>query len=247
MQKIRKLSTFGEFFNFYIMRDKLTIQQWEAEERPREKFITKGGYALSNAELLAILIRSGNRKENAVELARKILHQANNNLSELKKFSFYDFSQFNGIGKGKAIPIMAAFELAKRLEMEKHPEQDTIYSSKQAADTMIPVLRDMTHEECWVLYLNTANKLIAKERITSGGINSTIVDVKMIIKSAISKLACSIILVHNHPSGSKRPGDHDKVQTARLKKAAESCDLELIDHIIIAGNSYFSFLDEGLL
>ena len=112
---------------------------------------------------------------------------------------------------------------------------------------MSPLLKDLTHEECWVLYLNTANKLIAKERITSGGTNSTIVDVKMILKSAMNKLASSIILVHNHPSGSRHPGEHDKAQTKRLMKAAQSCDLELMDHIIIAGSDYFSFLDEGLI
>ena len=142
---------------------------------------------------------------------------------------------------------MAAFELARRLEMEKAPQKVPIYSSKNAADTMIPLLKDLSHEECWVIYLNTANMLIAKERITSGGTNSTIVDIKMILKSAMSKLASSIILVHNHPSGSRHPGEHDKAQTKRLGKAAESCDIELIDHIIIAGENYFSFLDEGLM
>ena len=142
---------------------------------------------------------------------------------------------------------MAAFELATRLEMEKTPEKTTIYSSQHAARTMIPLLKDLPHEECWVIYLNTANKHIAKEKITSGGTNSTVVDVKIIIKRAIEKLAASIILIHNHPSGSRHPGEHDRLQTKRLKKAAESCDLELLDHIIIAGEVYFSFLDEGLL
>ena len=230
-----------------MMQEKLTITDWEAEERPREKFLTKGSASLSNAELLAILVRTGNRNDNAIELCRKILFKANNTLSGLKKLTFDDYSKFNGVGPGKALPIMAAFELATRLELEKAPQKTPIYSSKNAADTMIPLLKDLSHEECWVLYLNTANMLIAKERITSGGTNSTIVDVKMILKSAMSKLACSIILIHNHPSGSRYPGEHDKVQTKRLKKAAESCDIELIDHIIVAGNDYFSFLDEGLI
>lgn len=229
------------------MRDKLTIQDWEAEERPREKFLAKGGANLSNAELLAILIRTGNRNDNAVELSRKILYKANNSLSDLKRFTFDDFKEFNGMGAGKALPIMAAFELAGRIELEKHLPKSTIYSSEHAANILIPVLKDLQHEECWVLYLNTANRLIAKEKISSGGVNSTIVDIKMILKSAMAKLACSIILAHNHPSGSKYPGEHDKMQTKRLKKAAESCDIELVDHIIIAGDNYFSFLDEGLL
>ena len=230
-----------------MMREKLTITNWEAEERPREKFLSKGAASLSNAELLAILIRTGNRSDNAIELSRKILFKAGNSLCNLKKFTFEDYSSFNGMGLGKALPIMAAFELATRMELEKTPEKAPIYSSKDAADTMIPLLKDLPHEECWVMYLNTANRLIAKERVTSGGTNSTVVDIKMILKSAMNKLASSIILVHNHPSGSRHPGEHDKAQTKRLLTAAGSCDIELMDHIIIAGNNYFSFLDEGLI
>lgn len=229
------------------MREKLTIQDWTVEERPREKFLISGGENLSNAELLAILMRTGNREDNAIELARKILHKANNNLIELKRFSFDDYKEFKGVGPGKALPIMAAFEISRRLENTPQLQQTEIYSSQHAADAMRPILKDLTHEECWVMYLNTANKLISKERITSGGVSSTIVDIKMILKSAMAKLACSIILVHNHPSGSVRPGEQDCMQTKRLKKAAETCDIALIDHIIIAANKYFSFLDEGML
>lgn len=229
------------------MREKLTIQDWSTEERPREKFLISGGENLSNAELLAILMRTGNREDNAIELARKILHKANNNLLELKRFSFDDYKGFKGVGPGKALPIMAAFEISRRLENTPQPQQTEIYSSQHAADAMRPILKDLTHEECWVMYLNTANKLISKERITSGGVSSTIVDIKMILKSAMAKLACSIILVHNHPSGSVRPGEQDCMQTKRLKKAAETCDIALIDHIIIAADKYFSFLDEGML
>ncbi len=236
-------------FLFYtmLMREKLTIQDWEAEERPREKFLSKGGENLSNAELIAILLRTGNRSDNAIELARKILHKANNSLHELKAFAFEDYRIFNGVGAGKALPIMAAFELSRRLESEGRPQLAAIYSSKHAADEIMPLLKDLVHEECWVMYLNTANKLIAKERITTGGINSTVVDVKIILKKAMSRLATAIILVHNHPSGSPRPGEQDRLQTKRLKKAAETCEIELMDHIIIAGEKYFSFLDEGLL
>ncbi len=229
------------------MREKLTIQDWTAEERPREKFLISGGENLSNAELLAILMRTGNREDNAIELARKILYKANNNLLELKRFSFDDYKEFKGVGPGKALPIMVAFEISRRLENTPQTQQTEIYSSQHAADAMRPILKDLTHEECWVMYLNTANKLISKERITSGGVSSTIVDIKMILKSAMAKLASSIILVHNHPSGSVRPGEQDCMQTKRLKKAAETCDIALIDHIIIAANKYFSFLDEGML
>ncbi|MEF9985663.1 MAG: DNA repair protein RadC [Bacteroidales bacterium] len=229
------------------MTTKLTIQNWEESERPREKFLAKGGESLSNAELLAILLRSGNRNENAIDLARNILATANNNLTVLKKFTFEDLKKFNGIGVGKALSILACFELSKRTDMEQTPINAQIYSSKSAAQAVAPILKDIAHEECWVLYLNRGNKLIGKEKVTSGGVSSTIVDVKIIIKKAISKLASSIILVHNHPSGNKTPGDHDKIQTKRLKNAAQMCEIELLDHLIIAGDNYYSFSDEGIL
>ncbi len=228
-------------------QEKLSIQEWAAEERPREKFLKSGSTSLGNAELLAILLRSGNREKNAVDLARIILHKANNNLHNLEKFTFSDLSSINGIGEGKALSIMASFELARRLALEEVPEQAPIYSSEDAAKSMIPILKNLTHEECWIIYLNRSNKMIAKEKITSGGTNSTIVDIKIIIKSAIEKLASSIILIHNHPSGNPLPGEIDKNQTKRLQRAADTCDLILTDHIIIAGGRYFSFLDEGLL
>lgn len=226
---------------------KLTIQKWYSEERPREKFLKKGASSLSNAELLAILLRSGNKEENAIELARRILAKSDNSFSGLKRFKFEDYAQFKGIGEGKALSIMASFEIAKRMECEDLPKAAQIYSSQSAAAIMSPILRDLQHEECWVIYLNTANKVIGKEKVSSGGTNSTVVDIKMIIKSALVKLAHAIILVHNHPSGSLRPGEHDKIQTAKLKNAARTCDLELLDHIIIGGKGYYSFRDEGLL
>ena len=229
------------------MRERLKIQEWDSAERPREKFIEKGADSLSNAELLAILLRSGNKNENAIELSRKILFEAGNSLSALKKFKFEDYSKFKGVGKGKALSIMAAFEICKRIESESVPETAQIYSSKSAAAIMSPILKDLQHEECWVIYLNTANKVIAKERVSSGGINCTVVDIKIIIKQAISKLANSIILFHNHPSGSLYPGEQDKIQTKKLQNAAQMCDLILTDHIIIGGRGYYSFLDEGLL
>lgn len=226
---------------------KLTIQNWDERERPREKFIEKGGESLSNAELLAILLRSGNRNENAIDLARQILSAANNNLNSLRKFTLDDFKKFNGIGAGKALSVLACFELARRMDMAKAPVDTAIYSSKNAVQAIAPLLKDISHEECWILYLNRGNRLIGKEKITSGGINATIVDIKMIIKKSISKLASSIILVHNHPSGSRIPGEHDKLQTKRLKQAANMCEIELLDHLIIAGENYYSFLDEGIL
>lgn len=229
------------------MRERLSIQEWSSDERPREKFLLKGASSLTNAELLAILIGSGNREENAVELARRLLYEVENRLSNLKNYNFEEFSRFKGIGKSKALSIMAAFEICKRVESEQFPDNIQIYSSQSAAAVMSPILKDLQHEECWVIYLNTANKIISKERLSSGGVNCTVVDVKIIIKRAMSKLAHSIILFHNHPSGSLYPGEQDKIQTRRLKNATQMCDIILTDHIIIGKKGYYSFLDEGLL
>ncbi len=229
------------------MREKLTIQDWAASERPREKFLERGARSLSDAELLAILINSGNRQENAVELARKILAGAGNNLLLLRKFTFNDFKKFKGIGIGKAISVMAAFELAARCDMAQTPVMARIHSSEAAATTLVPILRDLPTEECWVLYLNSADQLIWKERISSGGIDTTVVDVRIIIKNALERNSSHIILAHNHPSGSLRPGKADMAVTKKLKEAARLCDIQLLDHIIVGGNSYFSFADEGVL
>lgn len=229
------------------MIQNLSIPKWEEEDRPREKFMARGGSALSNAELLAILLRSGSQHENAIDLARKILSGADNNLRILSKFSLEDLQKFHGIGTGKALSILACFELCKRMALEPSSAPPQIYSSESAAHTVAPLLKDIAHEECWVLYLNRGNKLIGKERITSGGINATVVDVKLIIKKAIARLASAIILVHNHPSGNRMPGEQDRQQTAKLKKAVQMCEIDLLDHIIIAGESYYSFADAGEL
>lgn len=230
-----------------MKRENLTMQALAHIDRPREKFIEKGGDSLSNAELIAILIGSGNREANAIELSQKILKSANNNLLNLKRYTIEDFKAFKGIGKTKALTIMASFELSKRCLLEQQPINSHIYSSKDAAATIQPILQDLPHEECWILYLNKANALIAKERISRGGVSATVVDIKIILKTAINKLASGIILVHNHPSGNKKPGEQDKIQTKKLKDAATTCDISLLDHIIIAGSSYYSFADEGIL
>ncbi len=229
------------------MAERLTIQDWVPEERPREKFLEKGAQSLSDAELLAILIRSGNRDENAIDLARKILNAAGNNLLALRKFSYKDLGKFKGIGAGKALSIMAAFELAGRCGQQMAPVMARIHTSEMAANIVAPLLRDLVHEECWVLYLNKGDQLIGKERVSSGGMDATVVDVRMIIKGAIGRNSCHIILAHNHPSGSRFPGEQDKVMTKKLQQAANMCDIMLLDHIIVAGEDYFSFADEGLL
>ena len=229
------------------MRDRFTIQDWAAEERPREKFIGRGAESLSDAELLAILIRSGNKDENAIDLSRKILREAGNSLHNLKKFSYHDFKKFRGVGPGKALSIMAAFEIARRCEISGAPKFRQIYSSQAAASVVVPMLQDLPHEECWVLFLNKANKLIGKQRISSGGLDTTAVDIRVVIRHALEKNSCHIILVHNHPSGNRLAGAADKAMTEKLKKAAKMCDIELVDHLIVAADGYFSFADEGLL
>jgi DNA repair protein RadC len=229
------------------MRDRFTIVDWAVEERPREKFLARGAESLSDAELLAILIRAGNKDENAIDLARKILRGAGNSLKNLARFSFEDFRKFKGIGIGKALTIMASFELARRGQMENAAPMSQIYSSSVAAGNLIPVLKDLQHEECWVLYLNKSNKLLGRERVFVGGFDSTIVDIRIILRNALARNACHIILAHNHPSGNKYAGEADKIQTSKLKKAAQMCDIELLDHLIVAGDNYFSFADEGLL
>ena len=227
------------------MEKRITIKDWSAEERPREKFIAKGAQSMSNAELLAILIGSGNRKYNAVELARSLLQEAGGRLGGLGKFEFEELLSFSGIGRSKALIIMALFELARRYQAEIAPTLAAIYSSENAAKAISPFVKDLAHEECWVMYLNRANRLINKEKVSSGGVHSTVFDVKIILKRAMANLASSILVVHNHPSGTLRPGAQDIAQTKRLKEAAKMCDISLLDHIIIAGESYYSFADSG--
>lgn len=229
------------------MSGKLTIQDWAPDDRPREKFLEKGAASLSDAELLAILLRSGSRDENAIDLARKILGSADNNLLALRKFGFNDFRKFKGVGAGKALSIMAAFELAARCELEMAPVMARIHTSEMAANAIVPILRDLRHEECWVMYLNKGDRLVGKERISSGGMENTVVDVRIIIRSAIERNCCHIIMAHNHPSGNRIPGEADKVMTKKLAEAARMCDITLLDHIVVAGDTYFSFADEGLL
>lgn len=229
------------------MRERHTIQDWATDERPREKFIERGAESLSNAELLAILIRAGNKDENAIDLGRKILREAGNSLHTLKRFTYDDLKKFRGVGPGKALSILAAFELARRCEISSAPQFKQIYSSATAAATVVPLLKDLPYEECWVLLLNKGYRLIGKQRISTGGIDSTAVDIRVVIKQALARNACNIILAHNHPSGSRIAGETDKLLTEKLRKAAKMCDIELLDHLIVAGDEYFSFADEGLL
>ncbi len=226
---------------------KLNIKDWAVEDRPREKLQTNGPRALSDAELIAILIGSGNVEESAVELSRRILKSANNNIAELSKMGIDNLTAFNGIGEAKAINILAALELGKRRKDADVFKKDKITSSKDVADVFIPLLSDLSHEEFWILLLNRGNKIIEKQRISQGGIAGTVIDVKMILKPAIDKLASSIILCHNHPSGTLSASDADLQITGKIMAAAKTMDLSVLDHIIIGNDSYISLADEGLL
>ena len=211
------------------------------------KLQTNGPRALSDAELIAILIGSGNVEESAVELSRRILKSANNNIAELSKMGIDELTAFNGIGEAKAINILAALELGKRRKDADVFIKDKITSSKDVADVFTPLLSDLPHEEFWILLLNRGNKIIEKQRISQGGIAGTVIDVKMILKPAIDKLASSIILCHNHPSGTLSASDADLQITRKINEAAKTMDLSVLDHIIIGNDSYISLADEGLL
>ncbi len=229
------------------MQKRISIKEWNRDERPREKFMEKGAATLSDSELLAILISSGTKEESALDISRNIMRKCDNNLRELSRYSYEQLKQIRGLGPTKVVTLLAAFELGKRFMVASGKEMPGIKSSEYAAGIISPLLRDLNHEECWVLYLNRANKLIAKERLSIGGISSTIVDVKIVVRNALDKLASSIILVHNHPSGNPNPGENDKMQTKLLKDAASLFDITLLDHLIIAGDGYFSFADDGMI
>ena len=213
------------------------------DDRPREKLIEKGPKSLSNAELVAILLGSGTKNESAVDLAEKILNYAQNNLLVLGKLGVDDLMQFKGIGQAKAVTLCSTFELVRRRKAVIE-ERVKISSAVDVFNELFPFISDLNHEEFWVLFLNRANVIVKKERISSGGITGTVVDQKIILKKALLNLASSIILVHNHPSGNLNPSIQDKKVTQKMKLACELLEINLLDHIIIAGNSYYSFADE---
>ena len=228
-------------------RSALSIKQWAEDDRPREKLMLKGKSALSDAELIAILISSGNDEESAVGLSRRILESSQNNLLELSKLTVNDLKKFRGIGEAKAISIIAALELGRRRQRSAAMEKPTIRSSAQAYDYIQASLSDLAHEEFMVLYLSRSLKVISHDTISRGGISGTIADIKIILKSAIEKLASCIIVAHNHPSGNTKPSQQDITLTRQLKDACKLIEINLNDHIIIGQNTYYSFSDEGMM
>ncbi|PKP54010.1 MAG: hypothetical protein CVT92_01295 [Bacteroidetes bacterium HGW-Bacteroidetes-1] len=225
---------------------KTSIKNWANDDKPREKLMLKGRNSLSDAELIAILIGSGNTKESAVELSRRILSSANDNLIELSLLSLKDLMKFNGIGEAKAITIIAALELGKRRRSAEARERKTITSSKDVFEQIYALTSDLHYEKFWVILLDQANKIIRTVEVSEGGITGTVADPKKIFKLALEGNACNIILCHNHPSGQLKPSDADIKITERMKKSGEILDIRVLDHIIIGADSYYSFNDEGI-
>ncbi len=222
------------------------INQWAEDDRPREKMLLKGKSALSDSELLAILISSGSRNESAVQLCQRILASVNNNLNQLSKLSIVQLTEFKGIGEAKAIAIVAALELGRRRRSEEAAEFQKITSSKAVFEIMQPLIGELHHEEFWVLYLNNSNKVLHKSQLSKGGMTGTIVDTRIIFKTALEYNATSLILTHNHPSGKLLASDADREITKKLKIAGQQMDILVLDHVIITENGFYSFNDEGI-
>lgn len=229
-------------------KEKLNIKSWAEEDRPREKLLFKGKKQLTDAELLAIILGSGNREESALALAQRILQTYNTDLNELGRCSIKELTErFNGVGEAKAISIIAALELGQRRQLLPLQKRPQISSSKDAYLALAPLLQDLNTEEFWILLLNQANRMIGREKVSSGGVSTTVVDAKVVFKKALEYNAASMVLCHNHPSGSLRPSQADLDLTQRLRKAGLQLDIYVQDHLIVSEAGYYSFADEGLM
>jgi len=227
------------------MKNKLPISKWSLDDRPREKLLKKGVEALSDAELMAILLRSGNKELSAVELAQKILASAGNNLNQLGKFSLKDLMKFKGVGDAKAMSIIAALELGRRRNLTAAIQNKTITSSKDAFKLLHPVLADKNTEEFWLLSLKK-NSFKQLSKINKGGLDASLVDIRLLMKTLLDQEATAFIVAHNHPSGNLNPSESDKNLTRKIKEASQLLNLQFLDHLIIAGDQYYSFADEGI-
>ena len=223
------------------------IKDWAVEDRPREKLMSRGISSLTDGELIAILISSGNSKESAVELARRIMESIHHNLHELGKLNCTELTRFRGIGEAKAITLIAALELGRRRNQSAALVRGQIKGSKDAANYLRPEIGDLSHEEFWVIFLNRQNKVIDKQKMSQGGMTGTVIDVRLVLKLALEKHATSLIFCHNHPSGNLEPSDADKKITRQLKDAAALMEIPVIDHLIVTQSGHFSFADEGML
>lgn len=228
-------------------QQKLNINQWAEEDRPREKMMNKGADALSEAELLAILIGSGNTEETAVELMRRMLADCHNDLNTLARWDVRDYSRFKGMGPAKSITIMAALELGKRRKLQDLRQRTRITCSRDIFDLFHPLMCDLEQEEFWVLLLNQACKVIDKVRIGTGGIDGVYADVRSILREALLQRATRISVIHNHPSGNEHPSEQDRKLTQHIREAARTMNIRLNDHVIISDDKFYSFADEGLI
>ncbi|UZO80971.1 DNA repair protein RadC [Aquimarina sp. ERC-38] len=224
-----------------------SIREWNENDRPREKLLVKGKNALTDAELVAILIGSGSKTESAVSLSQRILLSVDNKLHQLGKLSVKQLTGFRGIGEAKAITIVAGLELGRRRNNDHSEVVEKISSSKDAYRIMQPLIADLEHEEFWILYLNNSHKVLKKKQISIGGKTGTLVDPKVVFKAALEFDATAILLAHNHPSGSLKPSQSDQELTKRIKAAGQHLDIKLLDHLIVTEKTYFSFADGQLL
>jgi DNA repair protein RadC len=225
----------------------LPIKSWSLDDRPREKLIEKGNKSLSDAELIAILLGSGSKNESAVDLAKRLLQFANNNLNQLARLSLHELQNFKGIGEAKSVSIAAALELGRRRRLESALEVKKISSSKNVNELMQPLLGDLNHEEFWVVFLNNSNKVLTKTQLSKGGFTGTLVDIRLLFKKALEVSATGLILCHNHPSGKLKPSQSDINLTQKIIEAGKVMDIKVLDHLIITEKLYFSFADEGLI
>ncbi len=236
-----------KFYEMIAEQKSFSIKNWKEDDRPREKLVLKGKNTLSDAELIAILIGSGNKSESAVHLAKRILTFVKNNLNELGRLSVNDLIGFKGIGKAKAITIITALELGRRRRLEEALERPKVTSSKAVFNIMQPIIGELNHEEFWVLYLNNSNKIIYKNQLSSGGITGTLVDIRMLFKKALELSTIAVILCHNHPSGSLKPSKADLDLTRKIQEAGKILDIKVLDHLLITEKAYFSFADSNLI
>ncbi|UJF29784.1 DNA repair protein RadC [Kaistella sp. 97-N-M2] len=225
----------------------MSIKFLAEDDRPREKFLLKGKNALSDAELLAIIMGSGNREDSAVDLARKILDSVGNNWHNLSLLQISDLTKFKGVGEAKAISIATALEIGRRRASQEVPEKIQITNSADTYKVLQPHLGDLQTEEFWVVFLNQSNRVLGKSKLSSGGINQSVVDVRILFKNALEHFATGIIIAHNHPSGNLKPSQEDLKITKQIGEGGKILNIQLIDHLIIAQNSYLSFADENLL
>ncbi|MBT8219985.1 MAG: DNA repair protein RadC [Bacteroidia bacterium] len=227
--------------------NRTSIKEWSSDDQPREKLLSKGKAALTDAELLAIIIGSGNTEESAVALMQRLLRDYNEDLGQLSRLSVAEFQKYKGIGEAKAVSLVAMLEIGRRRASSKKIDKTTIHSSTDAYHVLGPQLRDLNHEEFWLIILNQSAKVIKTDKISSGGIAGTVADPKVIFKKVLDQYGVAIILVHNHPSGNLTPSQSDIALTKKIVSAGAILDIKVHDHLIIGGDSFYSFADEGLI